>query len=189
MPHLFEIINRRITPNIETLLIPPFKDIWERDKTLDKENATKELAYIELSTSMAKNNPYREYKEDIKKSKIKEHLKINPLWKEDNLITEGLQRVREMQEEGSATYSLYMTAKTVKEKFEKELLNLDITEKNQKTGNPLYKPKDITSALLDIDKVAASLDALSKKLEEDLFESSRKKGGKEISTFADPDSL
>ena len=48
----------------------------------------------------------------------------------------------------------------------------------------MYKPKEITSALLDLEKSAVSLDGLKKKVEEDLYEASKTKGQKEISPFA-----
>ena len=34
---------------------------------------------------------------------------------------------------------------------------VDLNEKNLKSGNPLYKPKDITSAIVDTEKVLANL--------------------------------
>ena len=54
-----------------------------------------------------------------------------------------------------------------------------------KTGAPIYKPKDITAALQDLDKTIISLQSLEKKVEEDLFEAARIKGQKEVSVFAD----
>ena len=55
--------------------------------------------------------------------------------------------------------------------------------------NPIYKPKEITSALSDINKIAESFDILEKKVEEDNYHRERSKGDKEISPFADPSSL
>ncbi len=66
MSFLFKIEGKKVYPNTETLLVSPFKEIWERDKSLDKEKAIQEFAYIEFSTSMLKSNPYREYTEDRK---------------------------------------------------------------------------------------------------------------------------
>lgn len=189
MAFLFEVINKTVVPNSETLLIYPFKDIWERDKSKTKETAKTEFAYIEFSTSMLKTNPFREYREDIKKEKILSSLRLPKNWKEDKYILDAIEIQKDFQTNASTTYTLYVTAKTVKEKLEDDLRNLNIHQKNFKTGNPLYKPKDVTSALLDIDKVATSLDSLKKKLEEELFEITRKKGSKEISIFANPDSL
>ena len=59
MAYLFQINGRAVFPNAETILISPFKDIWERDLSKNKENAIQEFAYIEFMTSMLKSNPYR----------------------------------------------------------------------------------------------------------------------------------
>ncbi len=69
MAHLFIINDKAVFPNPETLLISPFKDIWDRDRSPGKENAIQEFAYIEFMTSMLKSNPYREYPE-AKKDEI-----------------------------------------------------------------------------------------------------------------------
>ena len=37
MAYLFQINGRAVFPNAETILISPFKDIWERDLSKDKE--------------------------------------------------------------------------------------------------------------------------------------------------------
>ena len=58
-----------------------------------------------------------------------------------------------------------------------------------KTGAPIYKPRDITAALQDLDKTIISLQSLEKKVEDDLFETAKIKGQKEVSIFADPNIL
>ena len=51
MSYLFIVENNIAKPNTETLLIEPFKTIWERDKTEDKGQAIKEFTFIELMSS------------------------------------------------------------------------------------------------------------------------------------------
>ena len=63
MAFLFQVTDRAVFPNPETLLISPFKDIWERDESTNKTVAIQEFAYIEFMTSMLKSNPYRQYPE------------------------------------------------------------------------------------------------------------------------------
>ena len=54
---------------------------------------------------------------------------------------------------------------------------------------PVYKPKELSLAMMDVDKLTASLAALKKKVEEELFDEVKIKGQKEVSPFADPNSL
>ena len=62
----------------------------------------------------------------------------------------------------------------------------DMSKINAKTLAPLYKPREITSALNDTSKVLENLDKTQKKVEEEIFESTKNRGDKLISPFANP---
>ncbi len=189
MAFLFEVSEKTVFPNPETLLISPFKDIWERDKTKQKIFALEELAYIEFMTSMKKSNPYRQYKIGIKETKIREAVITKKGWEPDDLIREGMEMVVKFHKEASTTYNYYMAAKRAAEKMQNFFMEVDINEVNPKTFNPIYKPRDITSALNDTEKVLSNLKTLEKKVEEELYEETKNRSNKEISFFADPESL
>jgi len=189
MSFLFKINEKVVFPNEETLLIEPFKSIWKRDKTKNKNIALKELAYIEFMTSLKKSNPFRQYPEDKKEEVIKEEIIRNKKWKPDKLIMNAIEKLKVFQKEASTTYNYYLSAKTAAEKMQYFFNTVDITAVNPKTCNPLYKPRDITSALNDTEKVLSNLKSLEKKVEEELYEETRTRSDKQISPFADPNSL
>ncbi len=58
-----------------------------------------------------------------------------------------------------------------------------MNERNAKTLNPVYKPKDITGAIADARRTLETLNALKSKVDEEVYEISRNKSGKEISPF------
>jgi len=60
---------------------------------------------------------------------------------------------------------------------------------NLRTGAPIFKPKDITSALNDTSRVLENLNTLREKVDNEVFEEVKKKGQKIVSPFADPNSL
>lgn len=188
MSWLFDIYSKEVRPKPECLLIEPFKSIWNRDKSKDKEDAIADLSYCEFMASSSKSNPYSGYPEDTRKHKI-----INELYKgdrkPDRLCDEGVKKLEEFQTEGSVSYSYYMSAKKAVETMKEFYEHVDLNEKNAKTGSPLYKPADLTRALNDTEKVIQNLNNLKKKVDEELFESTRTKGGKAISPFASPSSL
>lgn len=189
MAYLFKVEDRTVKPVDEVLQIPPFKDIWERDMSPNKEVALQEFTYIEFMTSALKSNPYRGYSEDRKSDVIiKDIIKVVN-WQPDILVLKGMEKVREFQREGSESYSLYLSAIVAKNKLQDFFNSFNINKVNTKTGAPIYKPRDITAALQDLDKTIMSLQSLEKKVEEDLFESVKIKGQKEISIFADPSIL
>ena len=86
-------------PNPETLLITPFKDIWERDKTPSKAIAIQEFAYIEFMTSMLKSNPYREYPEETEGIRILSVMRVM----KDKGIEELMEAARRIYEKHPET--------------------------------------------------------------------------------------
>lgn len=189
MSYLFQINDRAIFPNPETLMISPFKDIWDRDNSPKKEIAIQEFAYIEFMTSMLKSNPYREYQDDRKELKIREDIITELDWQPDELVIQGMNKIKEIQTEGSLTYRYWLSNKVALEKQIEFFESVDVNERNLKTGNPLYKPKDIPDAVASAEKVLTTINGLKSKVDEELFQSSKTRSDKTISPFADPNSI
>ena len=189
MSHLFVINDKIVFPKTETLLIYPFKDIWERDSSPGKEIALQELAYIEFMVSMMKSNPFREYPEDKKDSVIRNEIISDKDWQPDELVEAGMKKIIQIQTDGSLTYRYWMSNKAALEKQIDFFENVDVNERNFKTGNPIYKPKDIPDAVANAEKVLTTINTLKTKVDEEIFESSKMRSDKIISPFADPNSL
>lgn len=186
MAYLFKVEDKVVKPTDEVLQVSPFKEIWERDTSDNKEVALQEFTYIEFMTSALKTNPYRGYSEDRKAEVVKRDVVHIENWQPDLLVLKGMDKVKEFQREGSESYSLYLSAVVAKNKLQDFFNTFNMNKMNTKTGAPIYKPKDITAALQDLDKTIISLQSLERKVEEDLFETAKIKGQKEVSIFADP---
>jgi hypothetical protein len=182
MAHLFVVENGVAKPNTETLLISPFREIWERDETNDKQKAIKEFTFIEFMMSKKKSNPYAGYSETVRLDKVKESV-FNLSWQPDILIEQAMAKMREFQKEASPTYSYYMDSLETAERTREFLKNIDLNERNDRTGNPLYKPKDVTSAIIDAEKVILTLATLKDKVEQELFDTTKTKGMRQINYF------
>ena len=189
MAFLFIVSDKTVFPNPETLLISPFKEIWNRDKTKEKYSALEDFAYIEFMASMKKSNPYRQYSGKEKEEKVRQATITRKNWDIDILISGGIDKIYKFQQEASTTFNYYMAAKRAAEKMQDFFNDVNISEVNPKTFNPIYKPRDITSALNDTEKVLSNLKSLEQKVEEELYEETKNRSNKEISFFADPDSL
>lgn len=189
MSILFKVQDRIVIPNAETLLLEPFKTIWGRDETVDKEVAMAEFKYIEFTTSMLKSNPYAGYDEETKEKKVREDCIFMEDWNPDEFVVKAQDEVVRFSTEASVTYSYYMSNKRAAEEMTNFFNDFDINITNIKTGNPLYKPKDITNALKDSTDVMQRLDTLKDKVEQELFQVVKRRGEKVISPFADPESL
>lgn len=189
MAFLFIVNDRVVVPNPETLLISPFKEIWERDKSPRKDMALQEFAYIEFMASFKKSNPFRDYPEDRKESIVRGNVIREEGWNPDKLVSEGIQKLHEFQTNASVSYAYYVSSKKAAESMQNFFSNFDINERHWKTGMPVYKPKEITSALIDTERVLTNLNSLAKKVEEELFEEIKLKADKKVSLFADPENF
>jgi len=182
---LFVIEGPVVKPTEHALLISPYKEIWERDKSSAKEGAIRDFTYIEFCCSYKKSNPYKGYKESIRKTKIGEavYKEDFPTFVEDELIMEGMSLYRQLRAEASPTLQYYLAAKAGAEKMMEWLDDFDMERENPRTGLPLYKPREITSALKDSYDVMRTLNSLEKKVQEEIFEVVKTRANKEINHF------
>lgn len=183
MSYLFVINDKVVYPNPETLLISPFKEIWERDKSKDKALAIQELSYIEFMTSMLKSNPFKDYHENLKEKRIIENVIKEKNWKPDKLVKKAIKWIEDVQKEGSISYQYWLANKRAVEQIIDFFNSFDLNERNDR-GVPIYKPRDITSAVKDAEDTLIKLNSMKEKVEEELFEASRNRGDKEVSPFS-----
>lgn len=190
MSLLFTVESKVVSPTTQVLLIPPFKEIWERDKSEDKRYAIEDFSYIEFMASIQKSNPYSGYAEHQRPEKIIKDIITREDWdQEDPLLVYGIAKLKEFQAEASVTYNYYMAAKSAAEKMQQFFIGFSMSDVNLRTGAPIFKPKDITSALNDTSRVLENLNTLREKVDNEVFEEIKKKGQKVVSPFADPTSL
>jgi hypothetical protein len=190
MSLLFTVESKVVSPTTQVLLIPPFKEIWERDTTKDKRYAIEDFSYIEFMASIQKSNPYSGYAEHQRSEKIIKDIITREDWdQEDPLLVQGIAKLKEFQAEASVTYNYYMAAKSAAEKMQQFFIGFSMSDVNLRTGAPIFKPKDITSALNDTSRVLENLNTLREKVDNEVFEEIKKKGQKIVSPFADPSSL
>lgn len=189
MSLLFKVEKKHVVPHTETLLVQPFKEIWERDKSETKEFATEDFTYIEFMSSVMRSNPYSGYPDSTRESKIIEDVITRSDWEPDELIKEAINKLENMQQEASPTYNYYMSAKIAAEKMQGFFNSFDMNDVNMKSGAPLYKPREITSALNDTSKVLQNLNDLKTKVDNEVYEMTKNKGQKTVSPFANPGTL
>jgi hypothetical protein len=182
---LFRVEGPLVVPTEHALLVYPYKDIWERDTDPQKLEAKRQFAYIELNCSYKKTNPYKGFADDIRKQKVGEavYREDYSTFVEDELIIAGFEVYEELRLQAAPTLQYYLSAKAGAEKMMIWLNDFDMDETNARTGLPLYKPREITSAIKDSYDVLKTLNGMEEKVYEQLFESVRTKGGKETNHF------
>ena len=182
MAYLFTVENGIAKPNTETLLISPFKEIWERDTLKDKPIAMKEFCYIEFMSSKLKTNPYAGFADSIRHDTLK-NTYFNDEWEPDKLIEQALVSIATFQREASPTYSYYISVLNASNKMKDFFDSFDMNEKNERSGLPIHKPSDITRAMIDTDKMLQNINSMKEKVEQELFEQTKTRGNKTINPF------
>lgn len=181
---IFVLENQVVKPTDEILLVYPFKDIWERDTSKNKEQALREFAYIYFMMDPKKSNPFYGYPEETRRQKLVENLwrKDKSKFIEDELILEAKKIYEEFLYEASVSYSFLKAARRAVREVQDFLENVNLNERTDK-GAMVLKPKDVTSALTDSNNVLSTLNLLEEKVMSELFETVKTKGNKDINPF------
>lgn len=182
MSFLFNVVNNVVVPNTETLLISPFKEIWERDETEEKESAMRDFSFVEFMTSKKKSNPYSGYGEEERMNILKVKYYKDENYELDPLVEEGLSVIVEFQTNGSPTYTFYMSLLKAVEEMKNFFNTVDLDERDDK-NKPIYNISMITRAIGDFDKVLQSLISAREKLNQEVYEITKSKGNKEINPY------
>ncbi len=182
MNDCFIIESGVVKPSPELLLIYPFKEMWEEDK----EHALKEFGIIFFMHSANKKNPFLGLEEGERYKRIMKLVVKDEDFTFSSYFEKATEVFIELQEEGSDTYSYFMAALEAAEGLKKSLRTIDLGERNFKTGMPVYKPKDVTSALSDTQSVVTNLYNLREKIQQENFESQRNRKNREVGDYEDP---
>jgi hypothetical protein len=180
---IFEISGHVVRPTPSILAVNVFGKIWNRDKSKSKSKAMQEFAYIEFMVSKKKDNPYKGYDESIKEEKIIEGVIKMEDWHPDELIQEAIGIYDEWQTEASPSIRYYNANLSALQKTIDYLNSgLDYEERNR-SGMPVHKFNDVVRGIKEADQVLKSLTSLKTKVEEELYQASKTKGGKEINFY------
>lgn len=183
---LFNVVDGKVVPTDECLRTQPFSDIWLRDTTERKDKASREFDYIEFMVSPLDTNPFYGYpiEDGTRAAKIKENkFKDHPEWEPDVLVINGIEQYHEFKKNASPSLAYYEANLIAAHKVKNFFLTFDINERNEKTNAPIYTVKAITDGIKNADDVLTKLDAMKKKVEQEIFETTKTKGNKKINPF------
>lgn len=182
MSLLFEVNGQAVIPTTEVRLIEPFKTIWDRDETESKEFALRDFAFIEFMVSKKKTNPYAGYSEEERLKKLSLIYYGDENAEIDTLVEQGMAEMVKFQTEASATYSYLVSLLNIADRIKHYFNTVDIDERDDK-GRPIHTISNITRAIGDIDKVLQTLHTAQAKVEQELYETTKTKGNKEINPY------
>jgi hypothetical protein len=156
--------NNIVTPDPEILIIPAFKEIWDKDKTKDKINALQTLAYIYFKYDL-KSRYRNSYQGKELDERIKEDLFGSKTFKFTNDIS-GAEKIYDSLQT-SKSLKLLLAAESAMDQITNYFSNFDL-ENIEEADRPDVINK-LMRNLKEVDEVSSKLETAKKKIEEDLL--------------------
>lgn len=182
---LFDIVDGKVVLTIKELILPPFRKIYEADKTKDKVDAINKITYIIFMYKW--NSPYAAYLDsDIRNKYICKDIFNDENWKPDILTKDAIERFLAFTNTLSIQY-LQNNIDSIKKVMDfNTRVNWDELDK---TGKLLYSVKDLQSNIEKAGNTIKSLQTLIEQVRREELESSRTRGGNEINNYEDVHSM
>ncbi len=180
---IFDNSNNRINVNEpEILLIKEFKDIWESKRNITKTDKTgeqKTLAFRELTfiyLMLDWQSPYSDYYEQDRYNASLIDSGLSQEEYDDPLFRAACRKYRAIQDENMALKCLQAAKGTI-HKFIDYFTDIDPQERDQETGKPIYKVKDIMSELTKLNELFESFKALEYQVKKEKEQESSNRAG------------
>lgn len=180
--NIFLLENNVVKPTPESLLIRPFKQIWDRDKTVKKERAMKEIAYIEFMKSFKRSNPFIGYEDFDRHRKVCQFVFDDNKYVPDEVVQQAMKVYDELQNEGSLSLRYYKSLVQGVDKLIKFVETVDLDERDLK-GTAVWNPTHITNITKTAGDTLKQLNMMKEQVEQELYESSKTRGNREINIF------
>ena len=183
--NLLEMNNGVVEISPESLSINEFKKLWIRDKSKNKLKAQAELAYVYYFTDWK--SPYRMYY-DLKEKKEKIILDLfdGKKWEADQLVADACKKYEELTTTDSML--LLQDARSAIGKLRAYFTDVDLTERDEKSGKPIYAAKDLMMNIKQVGSVVKGMKELQEEVaKEQNISETRIKGGGRAGAFEDPD--
>ena len=177
MIKLFKYEGYKLNISEEALLLKPFKEIWQRDKSKNKDKALQELGYIYFMSDPRSDYQYLVDEEERSKA-IKEGEGIDSKWKPDKLVLDAITFYKSFKPTSALlledTRAMIDGYRVKLREITTDMSDLDIKE-----------IKDLGAVIKQIPSLIKDLDEAEKALNSELKTSGRMRGSGEKTLFED----
>ena len=177
---LFKYEGYKLHISEEAFILKPFKEIWNRDKSKNKDKALQELGYIYFMSDPRSDYQYIVDEDDRAKA-IKEGEGIDSKWKPDNKVLEAMEFYKTFK---PVSALLLEDTRVAVDKLRQLLRNIDLTEVDDK-GKPIYTLNTVTATIKQIPSLVKDLDEAEKAIAKEIMESDKVRGAQEKSMYED----
>ena len=177
---LFKYEGYKITISEEALLLKPFKAIWKRDKSLNKEKALSELGFIYFFCDIRSDYQYI-VDEEARMASIKEGEGMPEEWTPDSVVLEAMQFYSTFK---STSALLLEDTRYAVDKLRKLLREIDLTQTDDK-GKPIYTLNTITATIKQVPSLVKDLDEAERSIAKEIAQSDKVRGAQSKSIYED----
>ena len=177
---LFKYEGYKITISEEALLLKPFKAIWKRDKSLNKEKALSELGFIYFFCDIRSDYQYI-VDEEARMASIKEGEGMPEDWTPDSVVLEAMQFYSTFK---SSSALLLEDIRYAVDKLRKLLREIDLTQTDDK-GKPIYTLNTITATIKQVPSLVKDLDEAERSIAKEIAQSDKVRGAQSKSIYED----
>ena len=177
---LFKYEGYKLHISEEAFVLKPFKELWNRDKSKNKDKALQELAYVYFMCDPRSDYQYIVDEEDRAKA-IKEGEGIDSKWKPDNKVIMAMEFYKQFK---PVSALLLEDTRVAVDKLRQLLRNIDLTEVDDK-GKPIYTLNTVTATIKQIPSLVKDLDEAEKAIAKEIMESDKVRGAQEKSMYED----
>jgi hypothetical protein len=177
---LFKYEGYNLTISEEAFMLKPFKELWRRDKSKNKEKALQELAYIYfMEDSRSDYQVYIDKEERSTQVKLGEGMPES--WKPDKAVLDAMQFYSSFKSESALLLEDIRVAITKLREFIK---TIDLSATDDK-GKPIYTLNTYTATIKQIPDLITSLDEAERTIAKENIQSDKVRGSVEKAMFED----
>ena len=177
---LFKYEGYKVVISEEAFALKVFRQIWNRDRSVNKDKAIMELGYVYFMTDPRSDYQYLVDEEERSKAIIEgEGLPSN--WKPDKIVTEAMQFYSRFKPTAAL---LLEDTRVAVEKLRKLLRDIDLQETDDK-GRPVYTLNTITATIKQVPSLAKDLDEAERALASEMRNEGKMRGQGEKTIFED----
>jgi len=174
MTHLIQLdSNGKLVISPETLALVPFKNIYNKDKTRNKETAFNDILGVYLMEGFL--SPYHNYPDTIKEESILKDNKLDKDFYKRDDIKEACEFYKEQQKNSLPTLRALNACDKGIERLCKEL------------ENPKSKIKDVIESISKIRNVIKDYNAIREEVLEETTGNSKRRGGSKTNMYENPE--
>jgi len=179
---LLDMKNSVVIVSPEALVIPEFKQLWDRDTSKNKERAIKELSFIYFTCDYK--SPYlASIGQDKVRLIVSKDFMKDSKYRPDIAVENAIEKYKALQ----ATPSMRLLEASVRtiHNLTNYLETVDLQERD-KNGKPIYKPADVTNSLKSIGGIVESLNKVRQQVEREQTSKGTLRGQRQKGNREDP---